>query len=478
MRLTNEKLVKRGFWIVLFLLAATGPAFASCPDTANSAAYIRAGATGSGSGADWTNAYTGIGTSTGQVNPSGMSRGCTYYVAAGTYKSPTLATPNSGTSVITIKRATIASHGTATGWSSSYDNTVTWTGTVTFESDYWVFDGVTGAFKSPDQGFVVDVSGECSGTYTEGFLFPNGGGETGYDTISHWYIHECGPSSTQQAAYCIYQMGPVKNVTYSYGYCDNSDTDFQSNSSCDNCVFDHNASYNAWGNSSNHYETWAIVCNGCTISNNYVDFCLGTSCIFNNANTGTGCGAGVSICNAKIYGNVFADQTGGDCVICAGGGSANWTMAYTHVYNNTAVLAPNSTYYGWYNAATNGNYGNAPGNVVENNIIYSNGGSCSESVGSGTADYNAFYNCSNPPSETNGLVSSTSPFVSLSTKNFHLAADMTGSSAGLALAAPYNIDPDGKTRGADGTWDRGAYEFDANSGTEPAAPTGLTAVVH
>ncbi len=54
--------------------------------------------------------------------------------------------------------------------------------------------------------------------------------------------------------------------------------------------------------------------------------------------------------------------------------------------------------------------------------------------------------------------SNSSRFVNVSnlyTYNLHL----TGALAGVSLASPYNMDMDGKTRGADGTWDRGAYEF-------------------
>jgi hypothetical protein len=35
----------------------------------------------------------------------------------------------------------------------------------------------------------------------------------------------------------------------------------------------------------------------------------------------------------------------------------------------------------------------------------------------------------------------------------------TPTSAGGTLSSLFTLDPDGKTRGADGTWDRGAYEF-------------------
>src|SRR4051812_26504124 len=42
--------------------------------------YVRAGASGSGSGSDWTNAYT-------ELNKVSFSSGVTVYVAAGTYNT-------------------------------------------------------------------------------------------------------------------------------------------------------------------------------------------------------------------------------------------------------------------------------------------------------------------------------------------------------------------------------------------------------
>src|SRR5690348_11914306 len=79
--------------------------------------YIRAGATGNGSGTDWTNACSGF---SGSCAISGLVRGDTYYVADGSYGSQTFDTANSGSSVITIIKATVANHGTATGWSDTF----------------------------------------------------------------------------------------------------------------------------------------------------------------------------------------------------------------------------------------------------------------------------------------------------------------------------------------------------------------------
>jgi hypothetical protein len=61
-------------------------------------------------------------------------------------------------------------------------------------------------------------------------------------------------------------------------------------------------------------------------------------------------------------------------------------------------------------------------------------------------------------------------FVDAGAGDFHLAQ---ATAAGVALSAPYNLDPDGNVRGADGTWDLGAFEFRANS-NPPSPPTDLT----
>src|SRR5581483_5070523 len=111
--------------------------------------FVRAGATGTGSGADWTNACTGF---TGSCAVASLVRGDTYYVATGTYSTSTFSTATSGTLVITIKGATVADHGTDTGWSSAFSvdhltdggTQATFSGVpITFSTSHWVFDGNT-----------------------------------------------------------------------------------------------------------------------------------------------------------------------------------------------------------------------------------------------------------------------------------------------------------------------------------------------
>src|SRR4030043_1400540 len=74
--------------------------------------YVRAGATGANNGSDWNNAFTTL--------PATLVRGTTYYIADGNYASYTFDDAVSGTTLITVKKATVADHGTETGGVSTY----------------------------------------------------------------------------------------------------------------------------------------------------------------------------------------------------------------------------------------------------------------------------------------------------------------------------------------------------------------------
>ena len=127
------------------LIAAAFPHFTKaqgCDGAGN--CYVRAAASGAGTGADWTNAYTGFGTGTGQVNPNSLTRGVTYYVAGGSYNTSSRTTftiADSGTTTVTIQAPTIANHGTATGWSNAYQAQALF-GPIDSESDYLIWNGV------------------------------------------------------------------------------------------------------------------------------------------------------------------------------------------------------------------------------------------------------------------------------------------------------------------------------------------------
>jgi len=99
--------------------------------------YVRDGASGAANGTNWTDAWDDL--------PATLTRGDTYYVADGAYAAYAFNDAVSGTSLITIKKAIAADHGTETGWVSTYgDGQATFTKEWDFSTSYWVIDGQVG----------------------------------------------------------------------------------------------------------------------------------------------------------------------------------------------------------------------------------------------------------------------------------------------------------------------------------------------
>jgi hypothetical protein len=104
------------------------------------------------------------------------------------------------------------------------------------------------------------------------------------------------------------------------------------------------------------------------------------------------------------------------------------------------------------------------GNIAYNNLFYNS--ASPDFSRFPTHDYNTFINSGGAHSETNGTTATSGdPFVDFANLNFALKAATT---VGKALPAPYTFDPIGAMRGADGVWDRGAFEF--VSGAPPPPP--------
>jgi hypothetical protein len=112
--------------IAILIAAHFGPA--TTVTAQSGTLYVRAGATGAGTGADWTNAYSTL--------PASLTRGATYYVAAGTYGGYTFNGAASGTTPITVRKATIADHGSSTGWLDSYGQGAATLSSLDFSTKY------------------------------------------------------------------------------------------------------------------------------------------------------------------------------------------------------------------------------------------------------------------------------------------------------------------------------------------------------
>jgi hypothetical protein len=404
--------------------------------------YVRAGATGSGSGTDWQNAYTAL--------PSALVRGATYYVASGTYPSHTFKDPVDGTKYITIKKATVEQHGSDNGWSNTYAvGAALWTPTLKFASSFYIFDGVTGGgpgewttghgFKlsSPDDVMFVmlsdkwaDASGRVNVDHVvishveiEGRTPAAPGVARAFDatafgakfdaiTISHCYIHDIG-------GVVSYWFNST-NVVLEYNY-------FTRNASSP----EHHGSMILLDGTSGRWKIrWNqfsdIVGSGWigSYSDDFVGAAVDSVDIFRNVFFYTDGFAG-------LYGNGVIYTT-------LSAGATNW-----RVNNNSFVNLPTGLLVNLYNGGSNTAY---------NNLFYRIGGA--PTFQKVTHDYSWF----GEPAGVYGELHSEpdgggDPFVAWRSQDFRLRRN---SSPGLALAPEYGRDMLGDVATLE--WRRGALQ--------------------
>jgi hypothetical protein len=425
--------------------------------------YVRAGAAGSNSGADWDNAFTDL--------PSIFQRGATYYVASGTYPSvKTFSTPEAGTAYIYIKKATESDHGTNTGWSSSYgsgpavfraaSNSVD--GIWTFRTGYWDVDGAVGSFKS-GHGFELSITDKGGGiTIPDNFT-------SGNLTLKHIKIHKPDKDSPEYSGGRAIDFTPtsgrISNVMISHVYILNLALPFYI-INANSITVEHTVAQDNRSTPENHSEIASI-----RDSNNLIF----RYCWFEDME-GTGGIMAMSgnQSNWEIYGNVFywtGDPTAEGFGHGAIADNMNDSTSNFQIYNNTfvnmkgrgglAFFAPASNIVARNNLFVDSDVSNI-GVTTWSHNSYMGSSACINAMFTGTI--NRSCSCDSCPTDQNPeRILGTNPF---SSSTFRLKQSTAG---GLALSSPYNIDGDGFTRGADGVWDRGAFEFRS----DPAPPRNL-----
>ena len=416
---------------------------------AQSVYYVRTGATGANNGSDWNNAFAAL--------PASLQRGATYYLAAGTYPAPTFTDPEQGSTLITITSATVSNHGTDTGWAGSYAGQAIFLGEAFFETGYYTVDGQTRGqdwrsgyrIRFWNQGNLYGAAVhllanhltfkyvEVQGTTDQASL-SGSAGDYGFHTeaqitdlyVGYSYIHETGNTQFQ----------------INYGNSDRFTCEY-------NCIYKNHTAANA-----NHDEAFSLTFSNSIIRYNLIQDIISTAVIATAA-AGT-----PTLANWEIYGNVFfwssSYQTGNFAFITDGIISMidqHWS-GYFRFYNNTIAGIKNPTNLD--NAGLNLN--GISGATVYNNLWYDCPNVQNFAPGLTTVDYNSYYGGSNNPNDTSPHkeVAPGNPFVSVNALDFRLTA---GTAAGIILGAPYNKDLLGASRGADGVWDRGAYEFNGAS---------------
>jgi hypothetical protein len=431
--------------------------------------YVRSGNTSAGTGADWRDAFRDL--------PTSLVRGSTYYVADGDYSAHTFNDAASGTSVITIKKATIGDHGTDIGWNDTYgDGQATFAFQLRFLAPYYVLDGQIGnGGDSLAYGFKLLKPTDCSLANQHYFQMGTGSEDVSNNTFAHIAIVACDQSYDAEKTAFHMQGKSSNNLTLKYIYLENFQTALQSGGQS-NVLIEHCWWTRHFSSSSHHGEWISFMgaptvpetrCNNIVFRYNVITDSTGTGAIVANDN---GNGALLALDGADIYGNVFLNNMGGNGIITATTSSG---MANVRVYNNTFSKSVAGR---WFcpvqsNAIT-ARKDAATNNVALNNLVYSMSGALGD-YGTNPIqhDYNAFYSCTLVPNELHGQPAVGDPFLSSETLDFRLSA---ATSAGIALPSPYDKTPNGISRESSG-WTRGALPL-ANANILPSIPRNLIKV--
>ena len=434
--------------------------------------YVRSGGAGSNTGVDWNNAWALGGITWASVNP-----GDTIWLAGGNY-SDSLHIQKSGSAgnYIYIKRVrgTDATPASAPGWNSGFDAQVVVAPGSTYPC-YWDGGNALGSYINIDGRVDSGISFRCANL--SGFSYPgavyfaptvNG---THHVTLAN--LEMAGPVPVGASAYsgnaylCAlsFRGGPsggsgifVTDITVT-GCRLHGAFDLVLLVGVQRAVFDHCKFYDSvfdsgsFGAHPNLVE-WAFSGD---ITFRYSEF-------WNWYSEGVMMGAfydpdpnPYGAC--YMYGNVFRDPNNG--LYSARVVEARWKTQTLYFYNNTCVgFTGNPFIFGEASGGVDGHW--SASSQARNNIYWMS------QLGSPPSDSD--YNFSSTAiAGSHSISSGANPFVNLTGKDFHItsatAANMPRNK-GVAIASPYNIDPDGNTRGGDGSWDVGGVP-----GTVSSVPT-------
>lgn len=441
--------------LVLIALTPFGLTAADC--------YIRAGGTGTAScPADWSVARDDL--------PATLTRGNTYYVADGNYGNYTFNDAASGSTLITIKKAIVADHGTETGWLDTYGDGQAVFSVLLFDQPYYTFDGVTGGGPgSWKTNFGFKITTPTAGTKLIRIDQPATNITIRHTELAH--RGTSGPDTADDGLYIGVPVGGnVTNITVSYCYLHDFRRVPVLTRRLDGMVFEYCWVARNESTAAQHSEAWSgELSDNVTIRYSVWEDIEGTGVILMGADNPTGTDSH----GWEIYGNVFvytptSDRSGITNGII--GSWAGYNVTNVKIYNNAFINFTKDL-----GGARFGFFASPGGTVVgveaRNNIWIA--GTNANHIGVNTLSHNSYYDTATTDSGTGTETGLTGdPLVDWVNENYHLLAATT---AGTTLLSPYDTDSDGNTRGADGTWDRGAFEFGGTASLSP--PPNLRAIV-
>ena len=385
-----------------------------------------------------------------------VSRGDTIYVGDGSYNAVIFNTPTSGTSLITIRKATGADHGTDAGWDSSYgDGQAVFSPGMQFCEGYYNFDGVTGGGPGnwgSGHGFRISAGTQ----YEYGMLvladhWGNCGSRNSITNVVISHVEFQANNDWSQPIHAVEPGYRIDNVTLEYLYihgCNRAHI-MTNATNINNWLLQYSYFYKSSTDPSHHFATFRIDAGeNITIRHNVFEDVSSTGCIGNYGSAN----------DVKIYGNVFKASVG-----WAAGADAIFTNTGSTVATNYKIF--NNSFVNWQDAQVirldavmTGN------NIAYNNIFYNTVDGIPHRTGV-VSDYNWYYP-SFEHGEAHSVVGAGDPFVSWSTGDYRLTAPI---SSGLALESPYHQDAFGYVRSGSGAWGIGAYTYNAGASSTPAA---------
>lgn len=449
---------------------------------------VTPGGAGATTGADWNNAYQGL--------PSSLVRGDTYYLSDGSYSAYTFNTAVSGTTAITIKKATVSDHCTETGWNLStmgnwqaiFSGASTTGVAIYVRSSYLIIDG--GGRSTLNSGYGIKLNGlACTAAGYSCYTFTVGDTVQVHDITAH-YVEFQGAGANAPANLNnpdqVISVRPQSNynLTFRYNYIHDSSGDpIELTGGTHDVSIYGNYIYDNKSSATNHGEGMAMQSGVSNVwfYNNIMQDIEGTAYIDAiNAGSGT-----FTFDNINIWNNIFFATSGNakgrsvspGAIVCAPNGQThnctNWRV-YNNVFANINCpdLGSSTGVVFWAGGGTlNGSAD------VRNNIWYSNCKAPGNSVNGGTLAYNSCLGpADNGGCSGTGAVNSTAttpiPFVNWTASppalpDFSLASDNSNWNNRISLGSPYDTD----ANGAAFTSSRGAFQYAAAAGTPPTITT-------
>jgi hypothetical protein len=405
--------------------------------------YVTPSGRGAADGSDWDNALAGL--------PADLERGRIYLLSDGEYGEHLFADAESGTDVITIRKATETDHGTEVGWVAGDGDAQAVFDAMQIHTDYYSFDGVVRNDDWRTGG--VDRYGITTGNVRIDDGNGNGGDVLRFRRVD---LHG-GGRDTGNGDDVVYGLtGNSDLVFLECAVRDSDRTLFLMRGNWRDLVVDH--CYLARNTSTPEVHGEALSMTDSTdvmFSNNAIEDIEGTA-VFAALNGGVAT-------RWRIFGNTmthtadYIADTGrapghnfgvSGFVFCANDESNDNTCDDFAVHGNTLVDMQGT----WSGVVIQ----QGTGNVVSNNVWFAS----ERTNNSGVAQASNWYfdtqvdGDDDPASEV--CTADCEIFVDRDARDFHLATPTT---AGTTLDEPFDTDPDGVPRGGDGVWDRGAFEF-------------------